>query len=183
VHEIAAAVHQPVVDLMRERGTPFHGVLYAGLMLTPEGLRVLEFNVRFGDPETQAVLPRLRSDLLELLLAAARPGGLAGAGLEWSPNWAVTVVLASAGYPESSSEGDLITGLEQVKGAIEVTHAGTVRNPEGVVTAGGRVLNVTALGADPGSARDAAYAAAGMISFDGMQLRRDIAAGAAVLAP
>jgi phosphoribosylamine--glycine ligase len=183
VREIAAAVHQPVVDLMRERGTPFHGVLYAGLMLTPEGLRVLEFNVRFGDPETQAVLPRLRSDLLELLLAAARPGGLAGAELEWSPNWAVTVVLASAGYPESSSEGDLITGLEQVKGAIEVTHAGTVRTPEGVVTAGGRVLNVTALGADPGSARDAAYAAAGMISFDGMQLRRDIAAGAAVLAP
>ncbi len=183
VREIAAAVHQPVVDLMRERGTPFHGVLYAGLMLTPEGLRVLEFNVRFGDPETQAVLPRLRSDLLELLLAAGRPGGLSGAELEWSPNWAVTVVLASAGYPESSSEGDLITGLERVKGAIEVTHAGTVRTPEGVVTAGGRVLNVTALGADPGSARDAAYAAAGMISFDGMQLRRDIAAGAAVLAP
>jgi len=183
VEEIVAAVHQPIVDLMRSRGTPFHGILYAGLMLTPRGLSVLEFNVRFGDPETQAVLPRLRSDLLELLLAAARPGGLAGAELEWSPNWAVTVVLASAGYPESSSEGDLITGLEQVKGAIEVTHAGTVQTPEGVVTAGGRVLNVTALGADPGSARDAAYAAAGMISFDGMQLRRDIAAGAAVLAP
>jgi phosphoribosylamine--glycine ligase len=179
VREIVATVHQPVVDLMRSRGTPFHGVLYAGLMLTPEGLRVLEFNVRFGDPETQAVLPRLRSDLLELLLAAARPGGLADTRLEWSQQWAVTLVLASAGYPESSSSGDLITGLERVPQAIEVTHAGTARTPAGVVTAGGRVLNVTALGIDPGSARDAAYAAAEMVSFDGMQLRRDIAARAA----
>jgi phosphoribosylamine--glycine ligase len=179
VHEIVAAVHQPLVDLMRSRGTPFHGVLYAGLMLTPEGLRVLEFNVRFGDPETQAVLPRLRSDLLELLLAATRPGGLANTRLEFSEQWAVTLVLASAGYPESSSSGDLITGLERVPQAIELTHAGTASTPAGVVTAGGRVLNVTALGVDPGSARDAAYAAAEMVSFDGMQLRRDIAARAA----
>jgi phosphoribosylamine--glycine ligase len=179
VHEIVAAVHQPLVDLMRSRGTPFHGVLYAGLMLTAEGLRVLEFNVRFGDPETQAVLPRLRSDLLELLLAAARPGGLADTRLEWSQQWAVTLVLASAGYPESSSSGDLITGLERVPQAIEVTHAGTAHTPAGVVTAGGRVLNLTALGIDPGSARAAAYAAAEMVSFDGMQLRRDIAARAA----
>ena len=179
VREIVAAVHQPLVDLMRSRGTPFHGVLYAGLMLTPEGLRVLEFNVRFGDPETQAVLPRLRSDLLELLLAATRPGGLANTRLEFSEQWAVTLVLASAGYPESSSSGDLITGLERVPQDIELTHAGTVSTPAGVVTAGGRVLNVTALGIDPGSARDAAYAAAEMVSFDGMQLRRDIAARAA----
>jgi phosphoribosylamine--glycine ligase len=179
VHEIVAAVHQPVLDLMRSRGTPFHGVLYAGLMLTPEGLRVLEFNVRFGDPETQAVLPRLRSDLLELLLAAARPGGLANIRLEFSQQWAVTLVLASAGYPESSSSGDLIAGLERVPQTIEVTHAGTARTPAGVVTAGGRVLNITALGDGPGSARDAAYAASEMISFDGMQLRRDIAARAA----
>ncbi len=193
VREIVATVHQPVVDLMRERGTPFHGVLYAGLMLTQQGISVLEFNVRFGDPETQAVLPRLQSDLLELLLAAARPGGLDGIELEWSRQWAVTLVLASAGYPESSSKGDLIAGLEQLRKrfadpgansvvdggrAVEVTHAGTARTPAGVVTAGGRVLNVTALGADPGSARDAAYAAAEMISFDGMQLRRDIAAHA-----
>jgi phosphoribosylamine---glycine ligase len=193
VKEIVATVHQPVVDLMRERGTPFHGVLYAGLMLTPQGISVLEFNVRFGDPETQAVLPRLRSDLLDVLLRASRPGGLEGVRLEWSPDWAVTVVLASAGYPASSSSGDLIAGMEQLqvrfedggpKSAIdggqvvEVTHAGTARTPAGVVTAGGRVLNVTALGADPGSARDAAYAAAEMISFDGMQFRRDIAAHA-----
>jgi phosphoribosylamine---glycine ligase len=179
VSELAAAVHQPIVDLMRKRGTPFHGVLYAGLMLTFQGPRVLEYNVRFGDPETQAVLPRLRSDLLDVLLRASRPGGLEGLRLEWSPDSAVTLVLASAGYPESSSCGDLIAGLEQVPETIEVTHAGTARTAAGVVTAGGRVLNVTALGADPDSARGAAYAAAEMISFDGMQLRHDIAAHAA----
>jgi phosphoribosylamine---glycine ligase len=193
VREIVATVHQPVVDLMRERGTPFHGVLYAGLMLTQQGISVLEFNVRFGDPETQAVLPRLQSDLLDVLLRASRPGGLEGVRLEWSPDWAVTVVLASAGYPASSSSGDPIAGLERLQArfgdggpesaidggqVVEVTHAGTARTPAGVVTAGGRVLNVTALGADPGSARAAAYAAAEMISFDGMQLRRDIAAHA-----
>jgi phosphoribosylamine---glycine ligase len=194
VQEIVATVHQPVVDLMRERGTPFHGVLYAGLMLTPQGLRVLEFNVRFGDPETQAVLPRLRSDLLDVLLRASHPGGLEGVRLEWSPAWAVTVVLASAGYPESSATGEVIVGLEQFRErygdagserdldsgmAVELTHAGTARTPAGVVTAGGRVLNVTALGAGPDSARDAAYAAAEMIYFDGMQLRHDIALRAA----
>jgi phosphoribosylamine---glycine ligase len=178
VSELAAAVHQPIVNLLRERGTPFHGVLYAGLMLTPQGPRVLEYNVRFGDPETQAVLPRLRSDLLDVLLRASRPGGLEGVHLEWSLDSAVTVVLASAGYPESSSSGDLIAGLEQVLETIELTHAGTARTPAGVVTAGGRVLNVTALGAGPDSARDAAYAAAEMIYFDGMQLRHDIAAHA-----
>jgi len=178
VRSIAAAVHQPIVDLMRARGTPFHGVLYAGLMLTANGPSVLEFNVRFGDPETQAVLPRLQSDLLELLLAATRPGGLAGAELEWSSRCAVSVVLASAGYPQSSSSGDPIAGLEDVPGAIEVTHAGTAATREGFVTAGGRVLNITALGDDPQSARAAAYAAVEMVSFTGMQLRRDIAAGA-----
>jgi phosphoribosylamine---glycine ligase len=178
VEEIVKTVHQPVVDLLRARGTPFHGVLYAGLMLTPAGPRVLEFNVRFGDPETQAVLPRLRSDLLELLLAASRPGGLVGAELEFSPDWAVTVVLASAGYPASSSSGDPISGLDLVPDDIEVTHAGTALAPDGtVLTAGGRVLNVTALGADAERARESAYAAARMISFEGMQLRRDIADG------
>jgi phosphoribosylamine--glycine ligase len=175
VDAIVAAVHQPVVDRMRERGTPFHGVLYAGLMLTPDGVKVLEFNVRFGDPETQAILPRLRSDLGEALLAATRPGGLRGVELAWSDEWAVTVVLASAGYPESSSKGDVIGGLEAVPEGIEVTHAGTARRNGDVVTAGGRVLNVTALGADAATARDAAYAAADRITFEGRQLRRDIA--------
>ena len=172
---ISAAVHQPVVDLMRERDTPFHGVLYAGLMLTADGPKVLEYNVRFGDPETQAVLPRLRTDLGNVLFAAARRGGLEGLDLEWSQDWAVTVVLASAGYPESSSSGDVISGLDAVPDGIEVTHAGTKREGDAVVTAGGRVLNVTALGPDAGSARDAAYAAADLITFDGRQLRRDIA--------
>jgi phosphoribosylamine--glycine ligase len=190
VEELVAAVHQPVVDLMRECGTPFHGVLYAGLMLTADGPRVLEFNVRFGDPETQAVLPRLRSNLLELLLAATRSGGLEGAVLDWTEEWAVTLVLASAGYPASSSSGDEIHGLESVPAGIEITHAGTALRParqgdEGrssgggaIVTAGGRVLNVTALGPSPQSARAAAYAAAETITFDGMQMRRDIAAHA-----
>ena len=180
VQRLAAVVHQPIVDLMRERGTPFHGILYAGVMLTPQGPRVLEYNTRFGDPETQAVLPRLRSDLLDLLLRASRPGGLEGVKLEWSPDCAVTVVLASAGYPASSSNGDLIAGLERVPATIEVTHAGTAGEPGAIVTAGGRVLNLTGLGPDPASARGAAYAAAHMISFDGMQMRRDIATFAPV---
>jgi phosphoribosylamine--glycine ligase len=175
VDVIAAAVHQPVVDQMRERGTPFHGVLYAGLMLTDRGVQVLEFNARFGDPETQAILPRLRSDLGEALLAATRPGGLEGTTMEWSDDWAVTVVLASAGYPESSSKGDVITGLDSVPAGVEVTHAGTARSGGDVVTAGGRVLNVTALGPDAAAARYAAYAAADRITFEGRQLRRDIA--------
>jgi phosphoribosylamine--glycine ligase len=179
--EIASEVHQPVVDLLREAGTPFHGVLYAGLMMTVDGPRVLEFNVRFGDPETQAILPRLRTDLLELLMRAATAGGLRGVELEWSEQWAVTVVLASAGYPASASTGDPISGLEAVDPAIEVTHAGTARASNGssaLVTAGGRVLNLTALGRDPQEARRAAYAAADVIDFPGKQLRRDIAARA-----
>jgi phosphoribosylamine--glycine ligase len=174
--EIAALVHQPVVDLLRERGTPFHGVLYAGIMLTADGPKVLEYNVRFGDPETQAVLPRLRSDLLEVLRAAAVPGGLAGVQLDWSEDWAVTLVLASAGYPASVSKGDAISGLADVPDGVEVTHAGTALAQDGaVVTAGGRVLNVTALGATPAAARDAAYATARGITFEGRQLRSDIA--------
>jgi phosphoribosylamine---glycine ligase len=174
VAEIAALAHQPVVDELRRRGTPFHGVLYAGLMMTAAGPKVLEYNCRFGDPETQAVLPRLRSDLLELLEAAARPGGLAGAEPDWEPDWAVTLVLASRGYPESASKGDVISGLDGVEGA-EVLHAGTAERDGQVVTAGGRVLNVTALGATPGEARDRAYEAAEGIEFDGRQMRNDIA--------
>jgi phosphoribosylamine--glycine ligase len=175
VDELGRIVHQPVVDLLKERGTPFHGVLYAGIMRTAAGPKVLEYNVRFGDPETQAVLPRLRTDLADVLLRAARPGGLGGVGLEFAPDWAVTLVLASAGYPESSSTGDVIAGLDAVPAGVEVTHAGTTADGDAVVTAGGRVLNVTALGADPAAARDAAYAAADLITFDGRQLRTDIA--------
>jgi phosphoribosylamine--glycine ligase len=173
--ELAAAVHQPIVDELARRGTPFHGVLYAGLMLTADGPKVLEYNVRFGDPETQAVLPRLRSDLLALLQAAAEPGGLKDVELEWDDRWAVTLVLASAGYPASASKGDVISGLGDVSGELEVAHAGTARAGDDIVTAGGRVLNVTALGDTPAAARDAAYAGADLITFDGRQLRTDIA--------
>jgi phosphoribosylamine---glycine ligase len=177
--ETAAAVHQPIVDDLRARGTPFHGVLYAGLMITPSGPKVLEYNARFGDPETQAILPRLRSDPLELLDRASRPGGLEGVSVEWSSDWAVTLVLASRGYPESASKGDLISGLDSPGvSEVEVLHAGTAERDGGVVTAGGRVLNVTALGATPAEARSRAYAAAERIDFDGKQLRRDIAARA-----
>jgi len=178
VDEIVGAVHRPVLAAMAARGTPFHGVLYAGLMVGPEGVKVLEFNTRFGDPETQAVLPRLRSDLLELCLAAREPGGLTGAEAEFGEDWAVTLVLASAGYPESSSKGDAIHGLAAAAELAEVTHAGTAEGDGGIVTAGGRVLNVTALGATAAAARDRAYDAAGRISFDGMQIRSDIAARA-----
>ena len=169
---------------MRRRGTPFRGVLYAGLMLTDEGPRVLELNVRFGDPEAQAMLPRLQANLLDLMLRAMRPNGLLKPDDEderqdWSSECAVTVVLASAGYPASSSSGDPIAGLERVPGDVEVTHAGTARDNGGLVTAGGRVLNVTALGPDADAARASAYAAARMISFPGMQMRSDIAAGIA----
>jgi phosphoribosylamine--glycine ligase len=179
--EICAAVHQPVLEELARRGTPFHGVLYAGLMLTADGPRVLEFNVRFGDPETQAILPRLRTDLLTLLEAAVDPGGLgpaAAAGLDWDPRTAVTVVLASAGYPESARSGDVISGADpdDAQDGAFVTHAGTARNADGaLVTAGGRVLSVTALGADAAAARAGAYAAAEAITFDGRRLRTDIA--------
>jgi phosphoribosylamine---glycine ligase len=165
-----------VLDELARRGTPFQGVLYAGLMLMADGFKVLEYNVRFGDPETQAVLPRLRSDLLDLMVRATSPGGLEGAALEWDPRASVTVVLASAGYPVSSSSGDVISGLGEVPGEIEVTHAGTAERDGTIVTAGGRVLNVTALGNGVPAARAAAYAAADVIEFDGRQLRRDIAA-------
>ncbi len=178
--EICAIVHQPVLDELARRGTPFHGVLYAGLMMTADGPSVLEFNVRFGDPETQAILPRLETDIAELLDAACTPGGLRGARVAWRPETAVTVVLASAGYPESSSSGDPISGLDRVASGVSVTHAGTAAGPGNgqIVTAGGRVLSVTALGVDAADARAAAYAAADMIEFNGCQLRRDIALGA-----
>jgi phosphoribosylamine--glycine ligase len=174
--EICEVVHQPVLRELARRGIPFRGVLYAGLMMTADGFSVLEFNVRFGDPETQAILPRLQTDLLELFELALVPGGLSGVTLDWTPDTAVTLVLASRGYPASSSSGDRITGLDRVPDDVWVTHAGTARGPDGsFVTAGGRVLGVTALGADAAAARDSAYAAADMIEFDGRQMRRDIA--------
>jgi phosphoribosylamine--glycine ligase len=173
---LAASVHQPIVDEMRRRGAPFHGVLYAGLMMTPNGPKVLEFNARFGDPETQAILPRLRSDLLDAMERSVRPGGLEGFELDWKKLWAVTVVLASRGYPESASKGDVIKGLRSIDSLdTEVLHAGTEQRGDEIVTAGGRVLNVTGLGETAEEARRKAYAAADKVEFDGKQMRRDIA--------
>jgi phosphoribosylamine--glycine ligase len=183
VEEIVETVHRPALAAMARRGRPFHGVMYAGLMIGPEGPKVLEFNARFGDPETQAVLPRLRSDLVDLMLAAREPGGLAGVEADFDDDWAVTLVLASAGYPSSSSKGDVISGLREAAELAEITHAGTAESDGDVVTAGGRVLNVTALGPSPASARDRAYDAARRISFEGMQIRTDIAARAVERVP
>jgi phosphoribosylamine--glycine ligase len=180
VEDLMDTVHRPVVQAMADRGTPFHGVLYAGLMLTPDGVRVLEFNTRFGDPETQAVLPRLRSDLVDLCVGARRRGGLANATAEFEDDWAVSVVLASAGYPASSSKGDVIRGLEKAAAieGVEVFHAGTSERDGEIVTDGGRVLNVTGLGATPADARRRASDAAELIEFEGKQMRTDVAARA-----
>ncbi|MEI7888704.1 MAG: phosphoribosylamine--glycine ligase [Actinomycetes bacterium] len=169
-------VHQPVLEEMKRRGTPFHGVLYAGLMIGSKGTKVLEFNVRFGDPETQAVLPRLKSDLYDLMLRATARGGLEGVELEWDERTSVAVVMASAGYPQSSSSGDVITGLDQLPEGVEALHAGTAFDGDGnVVTAGGRVLAVMALGSRPADARAGAYAGVQMVTFEGSQNRTDIA--------
>ncbi len=178
VTEIIETVHKPVIAEMAKRGHRFCGILYAGLMITPEGPKVLEFNVRFGDPETQVILPRLESDLVEVMLACAE-GNLAGHELEWKNESAVTVILASDGYPASSSKGDVISGLNYLYGGVEeaeVFHAGTARDGNGsLVTNGGRVLAVTALGWSILNARTKAYQAAEGISFLGMQMRTDIA--------
>jgi len=174
--EITGAVHQPILDTLRARGIRYRGVLYAGLMMTSAGVKVLEFNCRFGDPETQAVLPRLRSDLLDALEACLEPGGLDRVTLDWSDEWAVTVVMASAGYPVSSRSGDVIAGLDDVGDDAEITHAGTARRDGALVTAGGRVLNLTGLGPSLEDARGRAFAAVERIHFDGAQYRPDIAA-------
>ena len=155
-------------------------MLYAGLMLTADGPRVLEFNVRFGDPETQAVLPRLDDDLLGLLTAAAAGRPARGAGRVRGPEACVAVVLAAAGYPATPRAGDVIEGLDEAAATgAEVYHAGTALDAAGrhVVTAGGRVLAVSARGDSVGEARARAYAAAELVRFDGRQMRGDIAAG------
>jgi phosphoribosylamine--glycine ligase len=179
VDEVTSSVLAPTVAAMARRGTPYRGLLYAGLALTAAGPRVIEFNCRFGDPETQALLPRLRSDLAELLLAAC-DGELAGVRPVWDPRACVSVVVASGGYPGPYRGGMPISGLAQAAATgAEVYHAGTALNDDGqVVTAGGRVLAVSALGADVAEARERAYAAAGRIHFEGAFTRPDIAAKA-----
>ena len=175
VPEVLERVLQPTVDEMARRGATFSGLLYAGLALTSNGVRVVEFNARFGDPETQPLLALLDSPLAALLLAAAE-GRLSEVDPpRWKAGAAVAVVMASAGYPESSSKGDVITGAEAVVGA-DVIHAGTAVRDGSLVTAGGRVLAVTAVGADVADARARAYEGVAAISFDGAQWRTDIAA-------
>ena len=172
---IVETVHKPVLRELMRRGIRFSGCLYAGLMLTATGPRVLEFNVRFGDPETEAVLPRLSEDLVPHLRACAA-GTLADATMRTVPGSAVTVILASGGYPASSESGVPIHGVVEAGNLREtmVFHAGTAVVESQLVTAGGRVLAVTARGADRDAAIAAAYQAADRISFDRMQLRRDI---------
>jgi phosphoribosylamine--glycine ligase len=176
-----AAVMQEAATALAKEGVDYRGVLYGGFMLTESGPKLLEFNVRFGDPETQVLLPRLKNDFLEVALAVAR-GSLGGIELEWDPRWAVSVVLASEGYPGAYPKGLEITGVEDAETVEGVTvyHAGTRRDESGrLLTNGGRVLNVTALAPTFEAAREAAYTACDLISFEGKQLRRDIGAKAA----
>jgi phosphoribosylamine--glycine ligase len=175
---LVETVHRPVLRELAARGTPFQGLLYAGLMLTDDGPRVLEFNCRFGDPETQAILPRLEGDLLEALAAAAA-GSLAGVELAAGPETAVTVVLAAAGYPDAPETGVPIEGVEEAEAAgALVFHAGTALDGGSLVTAGGRVLGVTALGDSVADARERAYRAVELIGLPGVQYRHDIALAA-----
>jgi phosphoribosylamine--glycine ligase len=177
VDEVLRTVLQPTVDEMVRRGTPFAGLLYAGLALTSRGVRVVEFNARFGDPETQVLLPLLDSPLSPLLLGAA-DGTLADVPPPvWRAGGAVTVVMASRGYPESSSRGDVITGVDEVAAGVHVIHSGTASQDGALVTAGGRVLAVTAVGDDVSHARATAYDGVAAISFPGAQWRTDIATG------
>ncbi|MDP8969193.1 MAG: phosphoribosylamine--glycine ligase, partial [Actinomycetota bacterium] len=172
------SVLTPTLHELAKRGARYVGVLYAGLVLSPDGPRVLEFNARFGDPETQVVLPRLRSDLGDVL-AACTSGQLAALGpLEWDPRACVTVVLASGGYPGRHRTGLPISGLEALDAVPDALafHAGTRRDGDRIVTAGGRVLSVSALGATVADARARAYRAADRISFGGLHRRDDIAA-------
>ncbi len=162
-------VFEPTLEQMKEDGNPFTGFLYAGLVLTPDGLKVLEFNVRLGDPETQAMLPRMSNDLVDVL---------EGATPEWSDNAAVNVVLAAKGYPAAPEKGATIKGMANVPDDVLVFHAGTARDGKKLVVDGGRVLSLVGVGPDISSARDRAYAAAESIRWPGMQLRSDIASQA-----
>ena len=180
--ELVEAVHGPVLDELAKRGSPFVGLLYAGLMLTEDGARTLEFNCRFGDPETQAILPLLEGDLLDALAGAAR-GDLAGASVDVADGAAATVVLAAPGYPDAPEVGSALSGIEEAEAAGGlVFHAGTAFRDGALLSAGGRVLNVTAVGPSLSDAREQAYAALDHIRLDGAQFRTDIGARAVAIA-
>jgi phosphoribosylamine---glycine ligase len=179
VEQVLDTVHRPVLDELARRGAPFIGLLFAGLMLTDAGAMVLEFNCRFGDPETQSVLPLLEGDLVEVLAGAAA-GELSGGTIRARPGAAVTVVLAAATYPEAGDRGSTIRGVDEAEAAgALVFHAGTALQGPQLVTNGGRVLGVTGLGDTVATARDAAYAAADLVEFEGARRRDDIALEAA----
>jgi phosphoribosylamine--glycine ligase len=181
--ELVGSVHEPVLRELARRDAPFIGLLYAGLMLTEDGPRVLEFNCRFGDPETQAILPGVDGDLLGALAAAAS-GDLGDATLAASDDAAVTIVLAARDYPAAGDVGSPITGIAEAEadGAV-VFHAGTALRGEQLVTNGGRILNVSATGSTLADARGRAYAAAQRIAFDGIRFRTDVALEATNGAP
>ncbi|MFE2377313.1 phosphoribosylamine--glycine ligase [Streptomyces sp. NPDC059398] len=185
VDEVMQTVLQPTVDELRRRGTPFAGLLYAGLAITSRGVRVIEFNARFGDPETQVVLARLKTPLAGVLLNAANGTLDTVPPLNWRDEAAVTVVIASHNYPDTPRTGDPIGGLDEVAAQdaphAYVLHAGTRQDGDAVVSAGGRVLSVTATGADLGEARARAYIALDRVRLDGAQHRTDIAAKAAAI--
>lgn len=171
-----ARVMGPLLEGLHRDEIAFRGLLFPGLMMTSEGPRVLEFNCRFGDPETQVILPRLRSDLCELLEATV-DGKLSSMTLEWDKRFAVTVVMASGGYPGAYETGKTIRGLDRPSSLpdVHVFHAGTRRENGEVLTAGGRVLTLTALGDTAAQARERAYEAVSRIEFEGCYYRRDIA--------
>ena len=174
VQRAVATVLAPIVGALRDAGTPYRGCLYAGLMIGATSVQVLEFNARFGDPEAQVLLPRLETDLIALLEAAAS-GNLASASASWTNRASVGVVLASRGYPGTYSTGVAIDGLGTVERDVFVFHAGSAASPSGYVTAGGRVLTVVALADSLADARDRAYRNVNRIRFDGMSFRRDLA--------
>jgi phosphoribosylamine---glycine ligase len=177
VEDIMKDIVKPAVAAMAAEGRPFSGILYTGLMLTEKGPKVIEFNARFGDPETQVILPRLKTDLMDIFLACVS-GGLDQLQLEWSEQAAVCVIMASAGYPGPYEKGEVITGLETQSGNTVVFHSGTAKEKGQVVTNGGRVLGVTAIGDTIEMARSGAYAAVNQIHFEGAHYRTDIAASA-----
>ena len=177
--ELTSTIHEPVLLELERRGAPFAGLLYAGLMLTPVGPRVLEFNCRFGDPETQALLPLVEADLVAVLAAAAQ-GDAGGTDISFAAGAAVTVVLAAERYPEDGDRGGEVTGIEEAEASVAlVFHAGTALQADRLVTNGGRIAAVTGLGETVADARAAAYRGAGAIDFPGMRHRSDIAAAAA----
>jgi phosphoribosylamine--glycine ligase len=175
VGDVTKSVLQPTIDEMRRRGTPFAGLLYAGLALTSKGVRVVEFNARFGDPETQVVLALLETPLASLLYAAATQNLARHPALRWRDGFAVTVVVAAQGYPEKPKTGDVISGLDDVPSPAYVLHAGTARHDDALISAGGRVLSVTATGDTLAAARDAAYNGVAAVKLDGSHHRADIA--------